>query len=135
MVCCDRIILLSTIYQCRSVSNLFDVCSDCILWIWWCNCMQFCVLLQKSWQPIVFCKQSCIQYAVKFLNAVPITCNHLKIIGIIDPGLPLASPLPCPSSHCCATCLKIYLCGWVRSVELVMIRMIKYSYLFTHAMH
>ena len=53
---------------------------------------------------IGFCKQSCIQYAVKFVNAVPITCNHPKI-GIINPEFPLATALPCPncpSSHCCA---------------------------------
>ena len=49
------------------------------------------------------------------------TCNHSKI-DVISPGFPLATPLPCPScpsSHCCATCLMIYSCGWVRSVELV----------------
>ena len=77
---------------------------------------------------MVFCKQSCIQYAVKFVNAVLITCNHPKI-GMINPGFPLATPLPCPScpsSHCCATCLMIYLCGWVRSVELVMISIATY---------
>ena len=42
---------------------------------------------------LFFCKQSCIQYAVKFVNAVtvPITFNHPKI-DIINPGFPLATP-------------------------------------------
>ena len=42
---------------------------------------------------IIFCKKSCIQYAVKFVNAVivPITCNHPKI-DIINPGFFLATP-------------------------------------------
>ena len=176
---------------------------------------------------IIFCKKSCIQYAVKFVNAatVPITCNHPKI-DIINPGFSLATPrflirflawtklaqaklwvshcifnysnhvynstfivflsaniqhcinniglcyftvapiwpksyraigpkstflchlvhhrtisktlittpLPYSSSHGCATCLMIYLCGCVRSVELVMI-IIEHRYSFTHAMH
>ena len=58
---------------------------------------------------IVFCKQSYVRYAIKFVNAVAvlITCNHPKI-DIINPGFPLATPLPCPSSHCCATCSMIY---------------------------
>ena len=57
---------------------------------------------------IVFYKQSCIQYAVKFLNAVavPITCNHLKI-DIINPGFHPATPLPCPSSH-----IKMSMCTY-----------------------
>ena len=33
----------------------------------------------------------------------------------------LSNTFTCPSSHCCATFLMIYFCGWVRSVELVMI--------------
>ena len=89
----------------------------------------------QFWQPNCFlqAKLHTICSQVCSVVTVPITCNHPKI-DIINPGFPLATPLPCPSSHCCATCLMIYLCGWVRSVELVMI-IIKHSYLFTHAMH
>ena len=50
---------------------------------------------------------------------LPAACTIWCAIGSYQKQL--ATPLPCPSSHCCATCLMIYLCGWVRSVELVMI--------------
>ena len=60
------------------------------------GCVTVCnfVYCDKSLgNQIVFCKKSCIQYAVKFVNAVtvPITCNHPKI-DIINPGFPLATP-------------------------------------------
>ena len=103
------------------VTDLMFVVTDlvcCILWIWWYNFMQFLHTVKKILTTkLLFCKQSCVQYAVKFVNAVPITCNHPKI-GIINPGFPLATPLPCPSSYRCATCLMIYLCAWVKSVDL-----------------
>ena len=44
---------------------------------------------------IVFCKQNCVQSAVKIVNVIPITCNHSKI-GIINAGFPLAMLIPCP---------------------------------------
>ena len=52
--------------------------------------MQFVYCDKRLGNQIIFCKKSCIQYAVKFVNAVtvPITCNHPKI----DPGFPLAIP-------------------------------------------
>ena len=39
--------------------------------------MQFVYRDKSLGNQIVFCKQSCIQYAVKFVNAVivPIACN------------------------------------------------------------
>ena len=62
-----------------TVTDLMFVVTDlvwCILWIWWFNCMQFCVLWQKSWQPNCFlqAKLCTIIMQVKFVNAVPITC-------------------------------------------------------------
>ena len=68
---------------------------------------------------IVFCKQSCVQYAVKFVNAVLITCNHPKI-GIINPRFFLAAPLPCPncpSSNCCASYMFDDLFVWMGKIS------------------
>ena len=61
-----------------------------------------CTVMKVFATKLLFCMQNYVQCAVKFVKAVPITCNHPKI-GIINPGFPLATIVPCPSSHCCAT--------------------------------
>ena len=84
---------------------------------------------------IVFCKQSCVQYAVKFVNAVPITCNHPKI-GIINPGFPLATPLLSQLPQFPWLCYMFDdLLAWMGKISGTGNDKNKHSYLFTHTMH
>ena len=77
------------------VSNWFDICDDWFgTYVPYCRFggVTVCTVTKVLATKLFFCKQSCIQYAVKFVNAVtvPITFNHPKI-DIINPGLTLDS--------------------------------------------
>ena len=44
------------------------------------------------------------------------TCNHTKV-DIINPGFSLATPLPCPSSYCCASYMFDNLFVWIGKIS------------------
>ena len=73
------------------VTDLIFVMTDLVrTYVAYCRygCVTVCnfVHCDKSLgNQIIFCKKSCIQYAVKFVNAVtvPITCIHIIIQRLI----------------------------------------------------